>query len=177
MPNLYEIYNSQSDKAQEIIDKYELTRCKMRFYGMNESTSLRDGLELLKKQTISDLEELSEDMYGQELLMAESIRFLMYLLTIQFKPHHDWDIYYRDMLDYFHSKNLLKWKYKYATHKAYKQKRVILTIKDDNVKLPYQSTQAVISDWGRYKADAILSNRIVLGNTMTLQDVLQIVML
>jgi len=176
MPNLYEIYNSQSDKAQEIIDKYELTRCKMRFYGMNESTSLRDGLELLKKQTISDLEELSEDMYGQELLMAESIRFLMYMLTIQFKPHHDWDIYYRDMLDYFHSKNLLKWKYKYGTHKAYKQKRVILTITDNNMRLSYQSTQAVINDWGRYKADIILADRNVIGHVMSLQHVLELVL-
>lgn len=80
------------------------------------------------------------------------------------------------MLDYFHSKDLLKWKYKYQTQKAYKQKRTILTIKDDLVKLPYQSTQAVINDWGRYKADQILNLRKTMGNTMSMEQVLQIVM-
>lgn len=176
MGSLYELYSSNTDKANDIIDDYELTRSKIRWEGINEN-NLQEGLTKLKHQTISDLNELSDDVYGNELLMAESIRFLLYLLTLQFKPNHDWDLYYADMLDFFHSKDLLKWKYKYSTHKAYKQKRTILTIKDDLVKLPYQSTQAVINDWGRYKADQILNHRKTAGNIMSMEQVLQIVML
>ena len=122
MQDLYELYTSKSDKAQQIIDDYELSRRKVRWFGINEHDKFKEGLTLLKHQTIQDLEELLSETFGVELLMSESIRFLMYLLTIQFKPYHDWDDYYIGMLDYFHSKDLLKWKYKYLTQKGYKDK-------------------------------------------------------
>lgn len=172
-----EIYHSNSEKAQSIVDDYKLYRSRVIFVGFssNVDEQYTVGLKLLKEQTIADLEELETDVYGPELLMAESIRFLMFLLTFEFKPLHDWDVYYRDMLAYFHSKELLKWKYRFTIHKPYKNKRVILTIADENIKLPYQSTQAVINDWGRYKADTILSKRTEHGKTMTLTQVLQLV--
>lgn len=177
MYDLHEIYNSQSETAQSIIDDYKLYRSRVIFVGFNADvdTNYQLGLKLLKEQTIKDLEDLANDVYGAELLMAESIRFLMYLLTFEFKPFHDWGQYYRDLLDYFHSKNLLTWKYRFTIHKEYKNKRVILTIADENVKLNYKSTQAVINDWGRYKADIILSKRTKLNNQMTLTQVLQLV--
>ena len=173
---LYDIFSSKTDKAIKIIDEYELSRNKMRYYGMSENDNLEKGLTLLERQTIDDLNELETDTFGRELLMSESIRFLMYLLTFEFKPNYDWVKYYKNLLAYFHSKDLLKWKYNLTIHKAYKQKRVILTITDNNMRLSYQSTQAVINDWGRYKADIILADRNVIGHVMSLQHVLELVL-
>lgn len=173
--DVFELYNTQSPEAAEIIEKYQLHRSKVRFTE-EAVASLKEGLTLLQRQTISDLEELHSDVFGDELLMAESLRFFMFLLTIQVKPNHDWDSYYTAILDYFHTKELLKWKYKYATQKQYKEKRVILTIKDENVNIQYQSTQAVINDFGRYRADIILSKRKKFGSIMSLHQVLELVL-
>lgn len=175
MYSLYELYYTSNQEADEIVEEYDLTRGKIRWSGINPS-NLHEGLTKLKIQVIKDLNKLRDDVLGNELFMAEAIRFLLHLLTLQFKPNHDWDTYYCEMLDYFHSQGMLLWKNKLITHKSYKQKRVILTIKDDLVKLPYQSTQAVINDWGRYKADQILNERNAKGNTLTFEQVLEMVL-
>ena len=171
--SLYEIYNSNTEKAQSIIEEYNITRGRV-VYQPNEEYNM--GLTILLHQVKEDLQEIENETFGTEILMAESIRFFMYILTLQHRPQQDWVIYYSELLKWFHSRNLLKWKAEITIKKAYKKKRVILTIADDHIQIPYQSTQGVINDFGRYRADSILAKRHEYGDIMTFEQVLSIIL-
>lgn len=170
---LHEIYHTLTEKSQAIVDKYRLVRSNVVYH---PDEKYEEGLTLLYNQVVSDLDELQTETFGEELLLAESIRFFMFLITIQHHPRQDWLSYYEWILRYYHTRGLLLWKQELTVMKNYKNKRVILTLKDENIRIPYHSTQAVVNDYGRYKADTILALRHEHGNLMRFEQVLAIIL-
>ncbi len=120
-------------------------------------------IKRLIKETIDYLNTLlMVDIYGYSLKL-ESYRFLFHLLYVQqhFKPH--FFTFFREVLKHFNSLGYLEWKTQLICYKTFKRKEFILnllfkTYKEEGC-IKYDCVEDLIEDWGRYKAEKLLSLR------------------
>lgn len=153
-------FYSVNKKTDSIIKKNSISYFNLDY---NVDRNFVNIIKKLVKETINYLETLLlVDIYGFS-LKIESFRFLFHLLYIQqhFKPH--FFSFFRDILKWFNTKGYLDWKNEIICYKSFKKKEFILNINFKTYKeegyIRYDCVEDLMEDWGRYKAEKLLSFR------------------
>ena len=154
------IYYVENEKCLNIVEKFKINEIIL-FHDENEDlkTHYINALNNLKNQVINDLERIRcLDLTGI-CLLNEAYRFLIFSYNLQKSLYINELLknYYDDILNFFHQKDLLRFKNKIIQFKEYDKKKTLLNVKVLGNLLPYKSFYNLQIDYGVRLAKQMLS--------------------
>ena len=154
------IYYVENEKCLNIVEKYKINEIVL-FQDENEDlkNQFENGLNILYNQVINDLERIRcLDLTGI-CLLNEAYRFLIFAYNLQKSLYINELLknYYQNILNFFHQKDLLRFKNKIIQFKQYDKKKTLINIKVLGHLLPYKSFYNLQIDYGVRLAKQMLS--------------------
>lgn len=154
------IYYVENEKCLNIVEKFKINEIVL-FQDENEDlkNQFENGLNILYNQVINDLDRIrSLDLTGI-CLLNEAYRFLIFCYNLQKSLYINELLknYYQNILNFFHQKDLLRFKNKIIQFKQYDKKKTLINIKVLGNLLPYKSFYNLQIDYGVRLAKQMLS--------------------